>query len=498
VVNRLTGTGIAGVSVALTNQSNRYDAITGTTGDFQIGAVKVGTYDASFQKAGFFPADPRFPLRPTQVGPGVDSQHLQLEMVPAASIHGRVFDPEGKPAPKVKVETIPSTGEVAVTREDGSFELINLAPGSYMLAASPPENKPVEALDGTRTKIAAAYYPSGSDPSEAVTVSVRGGDILSGYEFNLQRTPISRVRGLVLDENGRPAPHVRVSLVRNAAGELRSEPLIFWGPGPAFRVDSPRLNQEEAHGMTDDAGKFEFPAARSGEWTLIAEFGSTPGHGIAYGVAKASVGARDLDDLRVQLTPSFPFSAVFDWGETTGAKANRRALVLLAEVGGLPQVHQGRMQADGSVHFQEVRAGWYRIEAAAAESGYYPIAVLLGNSDVTGHVVELSPVSPPLRVVLKPAAGTVRGTVEQGNRATVALIPQTFAGGGADLVRLATCGADGTFEIGNVPPGSYSALALDPTGRLPSRDILRMLLPSATSVRVEESATASVDLRIQR
>ena len=497
VVNSLTGTGIAGVNVTLTNQFNRYDATTGTIGDFQIGAVKAGTYDASFQKAGFFPADPRFPLRPVQAGPGTDSQHVQLEMVPAATLQGRVFDPEGKPVPNVKVEVMPIV-KVGVTRDDGSFELKNLAPGSYKIVALPTENKPVRSPDGTRTQLVATYYPSGSDPSQAASVILHGGDNLPGYEFHLQRRPVYRARGIAFDDNGRPAPHVRISFFDNETTESATESQVFWGPGSAFHIDSPRPGREEIYSATDDAGSFEFPAIPSGEWTFIAEFGSTPGHPIAFGMAKATVGRRDVEDLRIHLAAPFPWSATFDWGETAGVKENRKAFVLLAQVGGLPEVHQGRMQADGSVRFEEVRAGKYRIAAASAESGYYPATVLLGNTDVTGQLVELSSVSPPLRIAFKPTAGVVRGTVDQGNGATVALIPQKFSSGEAELVRLATCSADGTFEIGSVPPGSYYALALDPAITLPSRDTLRVLFPRASSVRVEESSTASVNLRIQR
>ena len=110
VVNSITGTGISGVSVYLINPSNRYDATTGPTGEFQLGGVKAGTYAASFQKTGFFPADPRSIVRPLQVGPSVDSEHVRSELAPAAILRGRVFDPDGQPAPNAQVEATPATG----------------------------------------------------------------------------------------------------------------------------------------------------------------------------------------------------------------------------------------------------------------------------------------------------------------------------------------------------------------------------------------------------
>lgn len=84
--------------------------------------------------------------------------------------------------------------------------------------------------------------------------------------------------------------------------------------------------------------------------------------------------------------------------------------------------------------------------------------------------------------------------MEQGDGATVALLPQTFpSNGGGDLIRLATAGPDGAFEIAGVPPGSYYALALERGSRAPQPEQLRTLLSTATSIQVEESATTNVE-----
>ncbi len=131
------------------------------------------------------------------------------------------------------------------------------------------------------------------------------------------------------------------------------------------------------------------------------------------------------------------------------------------------------------------------------EGGYYPSSVLLGNSDVTGRAVELTPASPNFRIVVKPA-GSIRGTVEKGEGATVVLFPQSFTGVGQAVV----CGAGGSFEFTGLAPGDYYTVAVEHFDLRPRPGLgqdatgLRALVPAATRVPVEGGATASLQLRL--
>jgi hypothetical protein len=214
-----------------------------------------------------------------------------------------------------------------------------------------------------------------------------------------------------------------------------------------------------------------------------------------YASADVSMGRQDIEDVRLEIAPVFDLGATVDWPEAS-AKTNQ--IVKVTMIGDDPshQVHPATQQPDGTLHVAELRAGRYRVFAAAASASLYVSAVLLGSGDITGQLVDITPVSPPLHIVLKPNAGGVRGTVNQGGSSFVALIPQTYAAGaGAEFVRLVKCSPDGTFEIGGLPPGSYNALALE---NAPDATALLSLSTQASSVRVEEGATATLELRLAR
>jgi hypothetical protein len=157
-----------------------------------------------------------------------------------------------------------------------------------------------------------------------------------------------------------------------------------------------------------------------------------------------------------------------------------------------PTTQIARVEPGGVLRFGNVLPGTQRLQADVETGNYYVDSLLLGSTDITGRSVELTPASPPLKIVLKPA-GTVRGTIEDGETATVVLFPPSFTG-----TAYSVQAAGKAFELTGVPPGEYNAIALDrfePRAMTdPSR--LRGLMTRATTVRVEPGSTASVELKI--
>jgi hypothetical protein len=129
--------------------------------------------------------------------------------------------------------------------------------------------------------------------------------------------------------------------------------------------------------------------------------------------------------------------------------------------------------------------------------GYYPGPVFLGDREVTGQEVMLSATSPPVRVVMKANPGTIRGTVENGAGATVLLAPQTSPE--PDALLSIQAGSDGAFQIPGLPPGDYSIVAFDRLGTEQGSSVrVSTMLAAATRVRVDEGASASVQLTLNR
>jgi hypothetical protein len=147
---------------------------------------------------------------------------------------------------------------------------------------------------------------------------------------------------------------------------------------------------------------------------------------------------------------------------------------------------------EGILRFGEVLPGTQRIQADVEAGNYYVGSVLLGSTDITGQSVELTPASPPLKIVLKPG-GTVRGTLEQGDAATVILFPQDFIGTGYSVQ-----GTGNSFELQGIPAGRYNAVAMDRFDPSILRDATRLrgLLVRATSVQAQPGAVSSLQLRV--
>src|SRR5262249_35578634 len=154
--------------------------------------------------------------------------------------------------------------------QQGNFSFL-APPGNYILSARPPSKlRPPAARKDERLGWVDTYYPDVVDRRAAVKIVVRAGSELWGMDIRLRAAPVSRVRGVVLDTKGDPAPRVPV----------KATPLDEILP-----TDIRTVSAED--------GVFEFPALSNGEWVLSAETQS--GGGKARGFVEAHIAGRDLD-----------------------------------------------------------------------------------------------------------------------------------------------------------------------------------------------------------
>jgi hypothetical protein len=483
VTNSATQAGIPGVVVTLTASTGARDSQVGTyrttsdaSGAFRIADVQEGRYSASFQKTGFVGLAPDQPAnRPFLVAPRGDPLRLSAELVPGASLRGRVVDSEGHPA--------------AITDSAGSFVFHVLEPGSYVLAARPflagsalagdrPEKVsplPAPPAEGGPQIWAPTYFPGFADRTQAERIIVRAGAELSGYEIRLCSVPSCRIRGIVLNEDGSPAAKVPVKLT----------PADQWEP-------------QEAQAFTSDGGAFEFPAVRPGEWRLIAD-ASHDGLELR-GFDAALVTNHDAENLEIRLSSPFTLNGFVDRQEPRDQEGNRKltAVYLVPEDGPLDQQVAGFHKQDGTLQIEHVVPGRYVITPLGFIPGYYVASVLLGDREVIGQEVNLTNGSTPFRVIYRPNAGRVLGTVEKGEGSTVVLLPKEEAFLDGQFIRSAKCESGGKFEVGSLRPGDYYAFAFDHVdfGALEDPAFVRSLAPRAVTVQVKEGEIASMGLQL--
>jgi hypothetical protein len=105
-------------------------------------------------------------------------------------------------------------------------------------------------------------------------------------------------------------------------------------------------------------------------------------------------------------------------------------------------------------------------------------------------------------VVLAPAAGDVTGLVQNARAepATSVQVTVVPASGSLrrDMNKLVTTDASGNFTLHGLPPGDYKVFAWEEveTNAWMDRDYRQPFESQSASVRVEESATPSVTLRL--
>jgi hypothetical protein len=503
VINSVTGAGIGEASVVLAgNKSGRYETTSDAAGHFKITGVAPGSYRPDVKKDGF--ASPSFDLSTLLSNPGLrvasnsDPVKVELQLTPLDTILGRVLGPDGKPAAGVEVSVSPNImAELAVTDEEGRFALHDIRPGSYTLVARPPksahpEQTPQEAKDGTRIAMVTTYYPSVADQSLVQPIIVRGqGNFGGGYEIRMQTALVHRARGVVLDEEGKPSAEAELTLLRIPTDAPGPVGLGSRAGASVFAVGMRREpgGVPESTAMTGKDGRFEFPAVRSGDWRIDAV--SYAGRE-ARGTARVSVDRSDVDDLEIHVAMPFTLTGTVEW-KSQDPRNQRLALatVILINPDG-NEFGRGGFVEPGRLLFENILPGRYK---AIVKPGL-TAQIFLGDYEVTGQTFPVIAGGPPLRVVLKTWSGTVRGTVEKGDGATVVLVPQRVEG--VAIGQTVVCGPGGSFELSEVSPDDYYVAAFDHINVLggPSAEILSLLPSRGKSVTVEERSSANVILSL--
>jgi hypothetical protein len=494
VVDRATHQGISGVAVTLDRGAEglAYRAVTDPSGAFHIPNVDPGDYLPIFEKRGLSIADGS--TKSVHIAAASGPIRLRAEMIAWTRISGRVLDAQDRPIPRVRMTLVPlragrgsTSGTFATTDDAGGFTLAT-QPGMYRLLADPYETDGLRrgelsapaarSSESAPRAWAPTYYPASADPQTAQPIAVSSGGDLSGFDVHLQAVPFFHLRGVVLDTRGAPVPGLDVKLV--------PPPAHWW-------------ELEEDQVTSGEGGVFDFPRVRPGEWHIVAEVEN--GEESLMGFAAAQVKAADVPGLTVRLTE--PFAIL---GKLEGAKArnaNDQCEVTSVSLISTEMARDtsGEAREDGSLRIPEVYPGRYKVEVCGVSPGHYLASVMLGQHDVLGQEFALTPGSPPLRVIFKSDGGTVRGTVAEGEGATVVLAPADESLLDSLFIATTQAGEGGRFEFTNLRPGQYQAFAFDHIGdpdALTDPIFIKSQSAWATTVRVEHSQHAAVDLKVVR
>jgi hypothetical protein len=209
--------------VTLTLQGTPRRWATGRTdsaGEFRFEGLPPGKYDLRAAKEGVGSAI--YGARSLRelgelitLREGETDAELKLLFLHPATISGRVFNPEGLPATGITVTLLRTTNKNfqrdGRTGVSGEFHIGDIPPGQYYVSASPRAPVPGESPE----RLIIPQFFGGSRRSKgSKVITIRGGEDLTGIDFNMTAEPPGRIHGHVIvapNLPGAPAPRSVVS-----------------------------------------------------------------------------------------------------------------------------------------------------------------------------------------------------------------------------------------------------------------------------------------------
>jgi protocatechuate 3,4-dioxygenase beta subunit len=501
VVDALTGRPLNKVTVSLDTTGADYfqplaTAPTDAKGTFAFAGLDPDRYFITGTRNGYLETwygarHPGGSKSAISLQPGQEVKDIALKLFPYSVVSGTVHDTDGEPLSGVAVsmwtvEFAPGgksfyEADRRVTDDLGQFRIPDLKPGKYYVRA---ELKELGGLVDT-------LYPGVRDPDAATIVEVGLGARVNGLDIAVARPPTFRVTVRIAVPEGFETRCWLSSGRDEFAGEAEYGGLV--------RGLSPSKGPH---------GEFVFEKVPAGSYTVSARAWPAAdcpkgvecngGDRVGYsGSARLDVTARDIDDLRVNLTAGATVNAHYT--VEADAKTAFKGGALHFRGAGIADFREGQ-----SLSIQ-LPAGKYVVDLAGFPDGLYVKSMRSGSADVLREGLTVSSgAAIPLEIVLSDGTGSLEGAVLDGDEkpvlgATLLLIPEAALRKRWSRFYTAVTSQDGRYHLEDIAPGDYKAVALDdvkPHSWL-DPDLLRPLESAADAVTVQPKGHDTLNLHIR-
>ncbi|MBI5281795.1 MAG: carboxypeptidase regulatory-like domain-containing protein [Candidatus Solibacter usitatus] len=488
------------------------NAVTDAEGRFSFTDLEPGDYMVNIRKQGF--TIPRTSTvsssMQVKVAAGQDVKGIRYAMLPQAIIAGRVLDEEGEPVQGAMVQGLTqrsvrgkkrwmSQSQGAQTNDRGEFRLANLSPGKYIVQVSSP-NQPMAATAPSQPGqpamgYAATFYPGVTDTTQATPVEVEAGAELTGYDVQLKKVPVFKIRGTALAADGSPLKDFFPNIIPRDDSGLGGVGIGI-GRGVSRKED----------------GSFEVANVPKGAYVIMvnAMNRNNPSERLS-ATAQVDVANQDVEDIVIRVLPPVTLSGTVAIEGTLpqGAKETLSSIniaLMPADTSMYVGGASGRPKDDGTFSLQVASPGKVRISAfGSAGQGTYLASIRIGGEEYMAKEIDLTSGAPgPIKVVFRTDGGAVSGTVERGEG----------QGGGQVMVHLlskepglrstmsgrfgAPVDQAGGFRISNIRPGEYIAFALSSSDgqALEDDEVIKALERKATRVKVDPSGSTNLQLKV--
>jgi len=333
------------------------------------------------------------------------------------------------------------------------------------------------------------FYPRGLTTPDAVILSVKSGDQLSGMDITVQKATTFRISGEI--HAASPTVPVPAPRGRGAAADPNAPQRIPIYLGLEYRDPSViDMRSTNLGGTVPSAGQavltsspdglratIEVRDVLPGQYYLVPRVTQTVYTGAGnFNINRVPVDIYDKDvtGLAIELVASQSVNGTL----TIDGRppANTTVRVALSAVGNPSPTYQGisaraviPKAEDGTFTILGIPQSRYHAEMGAGlPPDLYVSDVRIGASSVydSGFEVGKEPEAPLLQVSLRSGAATVEGIVRDGSNkpirnATVVVVPPDARRENHELYKTATSDAAGKFTIRGVAPGNYKIFAFE-------------------------------------
>lgn len=521
VTDARTGLPVSGaiVTIAGTTRPPDTEVRTDGEGQFIIDHVAAGRYSIAVKRGGYFDAEfgQRQPLGAGETFTLTDGERragVDIAMVKPAAILGTVLDDAGQPVVKLDVHAYrrsyaggrPRYTAVGADATDdrGVFRIGRLPAGDYIVGV--PVTRPRGVDDGDRSGemprdggavsalpqingrgqvYPAAFFPSGVTPASATVVTVDFGEVRRNIDFQVRPAPALRLAGIVTTRPGSTGnPRIRLTAI----------------DGPLFE------GAEIADVSASESGAFVINAVPPGQYRLQASLNG------GWADEPVSLSENDIADVRLLMRDPLRVSGriAFEGSQTDpGRAADADLAVRVDRADGLriEQPPAFTLDATGRTFtLTGLPPGRYLLALDRSPAGWSLKSINHQGRDVSQSAFDLTTGDANgIVVTLTDRPAIVSGRVsDAAANADIAVFvfpkdPQRwvdFGPSGRGFRAVAT--RAGRFDIRDLPPGDYLAIAAeaDVTIAWKTPDFLQAAARVGTSFQLTDGATYQLDLTV--
>jgi hypothetical protein len=418
-------------------------------GDYYLTAKRAGFGDYRYHPQGKYNLDGRVHLTA-----GDELTGVELRMVPQAAVSGKVVDEDGDPVGGAMVTAQSwsyAGGKRRMVQADsgqandrGEFRLGKLPPGRYYLSANqfninPMAEAPPAPKDGApEMGYVSTYYPRVVDAALAAPIDVTAGADLTGFQIQLQKSRVVRLKGKAVGSDGAP---------------LKSAQIMLMSPSHLGAMQMKMLN--------DPQGRFEIANLQPGSYVVMTMQmgGSSP----TVHMQPVTIPADGLDSFQLGGQPEGDVKgSIVVAGDAKIPLKGLRVTLGNEEMTGMPVF--AAVADDGAFTLSKVSGVPYEVSLSRVPDGAYLQTIEWGGRDTAGKPVDFSAgFTGALKITLGTDGGAFETTIKRDDKplagVTVALLPADPARRFSAAVKSGETDAAGHISFKDVQPADYLAFA---------------------------------------